>query len=73
MAAERPGPSFILKSFGLQEEDTREIRLDFQHLRRWRKTTEQIERLGWKAFAASIAALVSTQTVTSADSRSAKG
>ena len=50
----------ILKSFGLQEEDTREIKLDFQHLRRWRKTTEQIERLGWKAFAASIAALVST-------------
>jgi hypothetical protein len=34
----------ILKSFGLQEEDTTEIRLDFQHLRRWRKATKQIER-----------------------------
>jgi len=34
----------ILKSFGLQEEDTREIRLDFQCRPRWRKTTEQIER-----------------------------
>src|SRR5215471_9001364 len=53
----------ILKSFGLQEEDTREIKLDFQHLRRWRKTTEQIERLGWKAFATSIVALVSTFVV----------
>jgi hypothetical protein len=39
----------ILTSFGIEEEDRVELRADFQHLRRWRKSTEQITRAGWKA------------------------
>lgn len=39
----------ILTSFGIEEEDRAELRADFQHLRRWRKSTEQITRAGWKA------------------------
>jgi hypothetical protein len=31
----------ILTSFGIEEEDRRELRADFQHLRRWRKSVEQ--------------------------------
>jgi hypothetical protein len=36
--------STILTSFGIEEEDRKELRADFQHLRRWRKSTEQIDR-----------------------------
>src|ERR1700722_7395003 len=39
----------ILTSFGIEEEDRVELRADFQHLRRWRKSTETITRAGWKA------------------------
>lgn len=39
----------ILTSFGIEERDRIELRADFQHLRRWRKATEQIERSGWRA------------------------
>lgn len=39
----------ILTSFGIEEEDRIELRLDFQHLRRWRKSTEQITRASWRA------------------------
>ncbi len=28
----------ILTSFGIEEEDRKELRADFQHLRRWRKS-----------------------------------
>lgn len=43
--------STILTSFGIEEEDRVELRADFQHLRRWRKASEQVERAGWKAIA----------------------
>jgi hypothetical protein len=39
----------ILTSFGIEEEDRIELRRDFQHLRRWRKSYEQVERVGWGA------------------------
>lgn len=39
----------ILTSFGIEEEDRVELRADFQHLRRWRKSSEQITRAGWRA------------------------
>ena len=41
--------STILTSFGIEEEDRVELRADFQHLRRWRKATEQAEKAGWRA------------------------
>lgn len=40
--------SKILTSFGIDEEDRQEMRLDFQHLRKWRKATEQVESAGWR-------------------------
>lgn len=43
--------STILTSFGIEEEDRIELKADFQHLRRWRKASEQVERAGWKAIA----------------------
>lgn len=39
----------ILTSFGIEEEDRVELRLDFQHLRSWRKSYEQVQRAGWRA------------------------
>lgn len=39
----------ILTSFGIDEEDRIELRADFQHLRRWRKSSEQVSRAAWKA------------------------
>jgi hypothetical protein len=39
----------ILTSFGIEEDDRKEIRADFQHLRRFRKSYEQVERVGWTA------------------------
>jgi hypothetical protein len=33
----------ILTSFGIEEEDRKELRADFQHLRRWRKSVEQAQ------------------------------
>lgn len=41
--------STILTSFGIEEEDRKELRADFAHLRRWRKASEQVEKAGWKA------------------------
>jgi hypothetical protein len=38
-----------LASFGLEEEDRREIRADFEHLRRWRKSVEQAQSYIFKA------------------------
>lgn len=43
--------STILTSFGIEDEDRVELRADFQHLRRWRKASEQVERAGWRAIA----------------------
>lgn len=39
----------ILTSFGIEEEDRAEIRADFKHLRRWRKSVEQAQGYGLKA------------------------
>ncbi|MBV9459012.1 MAG: hypothetical protein JO141_16035 [Bradyrhizobium sp.] len=39
----------ILTSFGIEEEDRREIRADFEHLRRWRKSVEQVQSYTFKA------------------------
>lgn len=33
----------ILTSLGIEDEDRRELRADFQHLRRWRKSVEQAQ------------------------------
>jgi hypothetical protein len=39
----------ILTTFGIEEEDRRELRADFQHLRRWRKSVEQVQSYTFKA------------------------
>lgn len=39
----------ILTSFGIEEADRRELRADFQHLRRWRKSVEQAQSYTFKA------------------------
>lgn len=39
----------ILTSFGIEEEDRAEMRADFQHLRKWRKSAEQVQSLTIKA------------------------
>jgi hypothetical protein len=39
----------ILTSFGIEEEDRRELRADFQHLRRWRNSVEQAQSYTFKA------------------------
>jgi hypothetical protein len=39
----------ILTSFGIEEQDRRELRADFQHLRRWRKSVEQAQNFTSKA------------------------
>lgn len=38
-----------LASFGIDEEDRRELRADFQHLRRWRRSVEQAQSYTFKA------------------------
>jgi len=45
----------ILTSFGIEEEDRAEIRADFIHLRRWRKSVEQAQGYGLKAIVTIIA------------------
>lgn len=39
----------ILNSFGIEEDDRRELRADFQHLRRWRKSVERAQSYTFKA------------------------
>jgi hypothetical protein len=39
----------ILTSFGIEESDRRELRADFQHLRRWRRSVEQAQSYTFKA------------------------
>src|SRR4051812_32014647 len=39
----------ILTSFGIEDDDRKEIRADFQHLRRWRKSVEQAQSYTFKA------------------------
>jgi hypothetical protein len=45
-----------LTSFGIDEEDRRELRADLQHLRRWRKSVEQAQSYTFKAVITVIAA-----------------
>ena len=39
----------ILTSFGIYDEDRKEMQADFQHLRRWRKSVEQAQSYTFKA------------------------
>ena len=39
----------ILTSFGIEEDDRKELRADFQHLRKWRKSVEQAQGITFKA------------------------
>ena len=39
----------VLTSFGIEEEDRKELRADFQHLRRWRRSVEQAQSYIFKA------------------------
>jgi hypothetical protein len=39
----------ILNSFGIEEEDRRESRADFHHLRSWRRSVEQAQSYIFKA------------------------
>ena len=39
----------VLTSFGIYDEDCKEMRADFQHLRRWRKIVEQAQSYTFKA------------------------
>src|SRR2546423_10239253 len=41
--------STILTSFGIEEQDRNELRADFQHLRRWRRSVEQAQSYTFKA------------------------
>ena len=38
-----------LTTFGIEEDDRRELRADLQHLRRWRKSVEQAQSYTFKA------------------------
>lgn len=40
--------SAILTGFGIEEEDRKELKADFQHLRRWRKSVEQAQSYTFK-------------------------
>ena len=39
----------VLASFGIEDDDRKELRADFQHLRRWRKSVEQVQSYTFKA------------------------
>lgn len=39
----------VLASFGIEDDDRKELRADFQHLRRWRKSVEQAQIYTFKA------------------------
>ena len=45
----------ILTSFGIEEEDRIELKADFAHLRRWRKSVEQAQTYTLKAVVTIIA------------------
>ncbi len=38
-----------LTSFGIEEDDRRELKADLQHLRRWRRSVEQAQSYTFKA------------------------
>jgi hypothetical protein len=39
----------VLASFGIEDDDRKELRVDFQHLRRWRTSVEQAQSYTFKA------------------------
>lgn len=39
----------VLASFGIENDDRKELRADLQHLRRWRKSVEQAQSYTFKA------------------------
>jgi len=39
----------VMASFGIEDDDRKEVRADFQHLRRWRKSVEQAQSYTLKA------------------------
>jgi hypothetical protein len=39
----------VLTSFGINEDDRQELRADFGHLRRWRKSVEQAQSYTFRA------------------------
>lgn len=39
----------VLNSLGIEDDDRKELRADFQHLRRWRKSVEQAQSYTFKA------------------------
>jgi hypothetical protein len=39
----------IMSTFGIEEDDRKEVKADFQHLRRWRKSVEQAQTFTFKA------------------------
>lgn len=45
----------ILTSFGIEEEDRKEVRADFVHLRKWRLSVEQAQSYTFKAVCTIIA------------------
>lgn len=45
----------ILTSFGIEEEDRKELRADFLHLRKWRKSVEQAQSYTFKTIITVIA------------------
>jgi hypothetical protein len=38
----------LLTSFGIEDDDRKEVRADFQHLRKWRKSVEQAQSYTFK-------------------------
>lgn len=48
-AAVQRAVASILTSFGMEEEDRKELQADLQHLRRWRKSVEQAQNYTFKA------------------------
>lgn len=47
--------SAILTSFGIEEDDRKEFRKDLDHLRRWRKSVDQVQTMTFKAVIMAIA------------------
>ncbi|RTM11536.1 MAG: hypothetical protein EKK33_21155 [Bradyrhizobiaceae bacterium] len=39
----------VLASLGIEDDDRKELRADFQHLRRWRRSVEQAQSYTFKA------------------------
>lgn len=44
----------ILTSFGMDEQDKAELRADFMHLRRWRRSVEQAQSFTFRAILGAI-------------------